>query len=1635
MKKIIVSLCILLMTLFSLGSMAQQVDMTTAKSRAISFLQQSSQRRFVKGKHVSAPKYSSSSQLSLAYTAKQGDEVHFYVFNCSDGGFVIVGGDEVAEDIIGYSEKGQFDADDMPSNLKAWFGYYEQAISSAIAEEKSNPSGYRQVARSVFAQATSYSEIPYLVQTQWDQEDPFNNMCPKKNGERCLTGCVATAMAQVMNYHQWPVTGTGSHSYYDTECRQTLSSNFYEHTYRWDLMENKTNYYHFTTTEEKNAVAQLMYDCGVSVDMGYDPEGSGAFSDAIPDALIDYFGYATTARYVQKSSYSQSAWTELLYNELAAGRPILYAGDSRDGGHQFICDGYQQSTGKFHFNWGWNGEEDGYFTFNPLGKSYNFSQNQDAVIGIKPNAGFAVSTSTLNLGRIGVGEAKTAQFTVTPNNLGHSISLSTTIGSLSTTTIAQTTTTAQTITFSLTPTVAGEISGTITISDGTTSHNIAITGTAGYAITVVDADHGLVLSEDFAAPGETIDILTEADEDYIMTALTVTGNTSGQTVTISPELSSAVTDYTFVMPSEAVTINSTFAPAPTYTITWMSNGQLFTTTEVVAGKALTLPTTTPSAEGYVFRGWTDTPSVNSDGTAITYITNSVKPSDATTYYAVFAQSETGSSPTSIVNMESGDYYIVDTYENDYYAMKGFGTNFITAVDISSAVTENNGIITIDQDNEAIDEDMIYHVAYNGETATIYNVFYETYIGSSSSTSFTESDTDWDILAEDSRFAFFYGNRGILFRSGTGFKNYANQNRDGSDYSSGFLYLVNANGGNFTNYTTSLVTVDVTGVTLSDATTVLKIGQTQQLTATVTPENASNKNVTWTSSNDEVATVANGNITAIAAGTTTITVTTTDGSFTATCEVTVTPLDTYTITWMSNGETYTTTSVVEGNSLVLPATDPSESGYEFMGWTNTSTVNSDGTSITYIDESVMPTGDATYCAVFAIASQGGEVTAESLTLTYSSHQGWTIDADDKSSYYVLSEDKSITSPVISFSELTSIVITARTYGGAAFCEVDITAGEQTIGSISAATNKMADYTFTPTGTWSGKTPITFSSSTTSSANGPGIQSITINYKTNGGTTYSGYTTITSHVSVTGVSIEQSAINLVVGGADQTLTATVTPDNASNQNVTWTSSDESVATVTNGVVHPVGAGTAIITATTADGGFTATCTATVTAPEQLTITLMNAGQTYGTINAFPGVTFGLFVLSEPQNGGFEFVGWTNQSTVSKDVIPEIISADYEFNDSETLYAVYKYPMGGTTSYTTQWTLVTDDSTIQVGDEIVITSNTKGAIAGDIASQIMTAEDATFSNDCSIITKMSDDALIFTVGGSDGQWTLSNADGQKLGATAAKKLSWTDGTTTWDISISNGDATIQNGTSSNGRILYNVGSPRFTTYTSNLSTSMLLPQIYRKTMTPTSDAKFGYTINKGYTLAITDVEWATFYANDAVEADYDFDIYTATLSNTQFFLHEASTEVVPANTPVVINGAPGQYGLIVTSETATMPSNNLSGTSVRASYAELGGNNSYYVYTLNNGSTGIGFYKMKDTSSLAANRAYLLVPQALFGSEAKGLPFIIGESDGIKNITADENINSIFDMQGRKVNGNVNSLNSGLYIINGKKTYIRK
>jgi len=347
-----------------------------------------------------------------------------YVFNVGDdNGFVIVSNDDRATPVLGYSDSGSFNASQMPDNMKAWLQGYADQIEWLKQNNISAP------LRTV---GEGFTAIEPLMSSVWGQNDPFNNSTPVVGGQNCVTGCVATAMAQVMYYHKWPQNATSIPGYdYSYGSLDALSST----TFNWDVMQD--DYRGTYSTDAGSAVAKLMQYCGWSVKMNYGPSASGASSNMVADALKNYFGYNSTTQYVSRSLYTYENWVKMIYHELSEGRPVFYAGSSVDNGHAFVCDGYQ-SEDFFHINWGWEGlSNEGFYRLSVLdpenqgtggsASSSAYSFGQEAVVGIqKPSdngtvldvmseVNLNVNTISLNHSSISLGESVEVTINITNN--------------------------------------------------------------------------------------------------------------------------------------------------------------------------------------------------------------------------------------------------------------------------------------------------------------------------------------------------------------------------------------------------------------------------------------------------------------------------------------------------------------------------------------------------------------------------------------------------------------------------------------------------------------------------------------------------------------------------------------------------------------------------------------------------------------------------------------------------------------------------------------------------------------------------------------------------------------------------------------------------------------------------------------------------------------------------------------------------------------------------------------------------------------------------------------------------------------------------------------------------------------------
>ena len=309
--------------------------------------------------------------LHLMYTQKSGEKTLFYVFETTEGGFLIASANDNANAVLGYTGNGTFrEALAIPS-FKAWVGDCTNALTwvanqpEATLKEDNRQGAFRSRAiRANLPQTVS----PLLETIAWNQGVPYNRLCPYVQGTRCATGCVATAMAMVMKYWEWPIHGTGEASYTSSTYNLELSADFSQSTYEWKSMLNR---YDGTYTDvEAVAVAKLMSDVGISVRMNYGPS-SGTSAKRVPLALANNFFYNKGVKYLERCYFDTEEWNSIIKGELSESRPVLMTGINYMDfvGHEFVLDGYN-TNGLYHVNWGWGGTSNGYFDVNFMSPDY-----------------------------------------------------------------------------------------------------------------------------------------------------------------------------------------------------------------------------------------------------------------------------------------------------------------------------------------------------------------------------------------------------------------------------------------------------------------------------------------------------------------------------------------------------------------------------------------------------------------------------------------------------------------------------------------------------------------------------------------------------------------------------------------------------------------------------------------------------------------------------------------------------------------------------------------------------------------------------------------------------------------------------------------------------------------------------------------------------------------------------------------------------------------------------------------------------------------------------------------------------------------------------------------------------------------
>lgn len=358
---------------------AQPVNINTAKAIAEHHLS-TIQKQSLK----SASSKGNNFHFTSVKVAVENKDTLFYILNDTiNKGFVIVSADKRVWPILGYSTEGSFNEKQQPEAFTTWMDNKKKEIEftkkNNLKPDSATVASWQNL--SLKSASTTSTSVDPLLETKWDQGCFYNELCPSDvKSSYCghtPTGCVATAMAQIMKYWNYPTKGKGSNSYTNAKYG-IISADFGSTTYQWDQMPD-------SLIGSNNAVATLMYHCGVAANMQYDTYASSTFF--YPESFVDFFDYSSTAELKQRGSYSTDEWIDMFKTELDLGHPILYENGNMYGEHAYVCDGYlgNQDAVYFHFNWGWGGINDGNYLINDpnLGDS-SISGYERALIHIMP---------------------------------------------------------------------------------------------------------------------------------------------------------------------------------------------------------------------------------------------------------------------------------------------------------------------------------------------------------------------------------------------------------------------------------------------------------------------------------------------------------------------------------------------------------------------------------------------------------------------------------------------------------------------------------------------------------------------------------------------------------------------------------------------------------------------------------------------------------------------------------------------------------------------------------------------------------------------------------------------------------------------------------------------------------------------------------------------------------------------------------------------------------------------------------------------------------------------------------------------------------------------------------------------------
>ena len=344
---------------------AGPIDFEKAKENAIQFVSQKASRGDGSRHAPLSPQ-----NLRLAQKVMTGkDQPAYYVFNKDGGGFVIVSGDDLAAPILGYSDVGSFDAASLPEGLRDLLKNYEKQIAFVSSQNESKPKRIND----------NWDEISPMVKTHWNQGKPYNTLCPidPTTNQRSITGCVAVALGQLMYYYKWPEVGTGRVSYQWND--QTLSADFSKVHFQWDKMKLD---YNSNTPDDGNSVATLLYNCALACHANF-----GSYSTCASyttETLSQYFGYKNQMAMLSLNQTTIDDFEATIYHELKNARPVLFDANDEDVGHAMVIDGFKD--GYFHINFGWSGDQDGYYQLTAILTDWDFFNTRQSIIyNIQPD--------------------------------------------------------------------------------------------------------------------------------------------------------------------------------------------------------------------------------------------------------------------------------------------------------------------------------------------------------------------------------------------------------------------------------------------------------------------------------------------------------------------------------------------------------------------------------------------------------------------------------------------------------------------------------------------------------------------------------------------------------------------------------------------------------------------------------------------------------------------------------------------------------------------------------------------------------------------------------------------------------------------------------------------------------------------------------------------------------------------------------------------------------------------------------------------------------------------------------------------------------------------------------------------------